>query len=563
MPNLNLCWLALGLVATALFLHRGWRRLQLSRAKHPSLAGHAKLARRVASWLPFYAYDERELFSCDGAPQAVVAQRSRGFSRLAALLRARAPRSVEFSASLAAGLSDVEFTETYRVPFQFRKHVREHLAVGLVVDESRGTELRDLDGNWGYDLTGSYGVNLFGYDFYKQCIAAGAARVARLGPVLGPLHPLVRDNVDRLKRLSGLDEVSFHMSGTEAVMQAVRLAQFHTRRSHVVLFCGAYHGWWDGVQPGLGNHRRVDDVHMLADLSPRSLHVIATRHDIACVLVNPLQALHPNAPAPQDSTLVDGGRAARFDKTAYAEWLRQLRDICTRRGIALIFDEVFLGFRLGRGGAQEYFGVRADLVIYGKTLGGGLPVGVICGAHRFMKRYSGDRPSDACFARGTFNSHPYVLGAMNEFLRRLDDDAAIRDSYVQLDERWNARAQLLNDRLAAAGLPVRVANLVSVWTVLYDKPSRYNWLFQYYLRAEGLVLSWIGSGRLIFSHDYTDEGFRAVAERFVAAATAMSADGWWWAAPGATNGTVRRTILREALAVRLGRRRASSVNPPA
>jgi glutamate-1-semialdehyde 2,1-aminomutase len=154
------------------------------------------------------------------------------------------------------------------------------------------------------------------------------------------------------------------------------------------------------------------------------------------------------------------------------------------------------------------------------------------------------------------------MGAMNEFLRRLDDDAAIRASYAQLDERWNERARFLNDRLAAAALPVRVANLVSVWTVLYDKPSRYNWLFQYYLRAEGLVLSWIGSGRLIFSHNFTDEGFRAVADRFVAAAAAMSAAGWWWTAPEATNRSVRRTILREALAVRLGRRRASIVSPP-
>jgi glutamate-1-semialdehyde 2,1-aminomutase len=375
-----------------------------------------------------------------------------------------------------------------------------------------------------------------------------------LGPVLGHYHPVVRDNVARLTRISGHDEVSFHMSGTEAVMQAVRLAQFHTRRSHVVLFCGAYHGWWDGVQPGLGNRRRVDDVYTLADLSPRSLRVLETRRDIACVLVNPLQALHPNATAPQDSTLVAAGRRAQFDRVAYSQWLRQLRDVCTRRNVALIFDEVFMGFRLGRGGAQEYFGVRADLVIYGKTLGGGLPVGVICGAHRFMKRFRDDRPSDACFARGTFNSHPYVMGAMNEFLRRLDDDPAVRASYERLDERWNARAQLLNDRLVAQGLPVRVANLVSVWTVLYDVPSRYNWMFQYYLRAAGLVLSWVGSGRLIFSHNYTDEDFRAVVERFVAAAEAMAADGWWWTPAAATNHGVRRAILREMLAARFGRR---------
>ena len=83
--------------------------------------------------------------------------------------------------------------------------------------------------------------------------ASSASRA--LGPVLGSYHPVVAENVARLQEISGLDEVSFHMSGTEAVMQAVRLARYHTGRSHLVRFCGAYHGWWDGVQPGVGNPR--------------------------------------------------------------------------------------------------------------------------------------------------------------------------------------------------------------------------------------------------------------------------------------------------------------------
>lgn len=557
MGTLIVLSLAAALVTGCWLLYRAWRRLELARAKHPSLAGHAKLSRLMAALLPFYAYDEHEVFACDGAPADVVARRRAGFARLAENFRSCSPKSAAFSESLASGSSDVAFTDAYRVPFQFRDYVREHLRIGSVVEESRGVELCDLDGHSGYDVSGSYGVNLFGYDFYKTCIAAGVRRVDALGPVLGPLHPIVRDNVDRLKALSGQDEVSFHMSGTEAVMQAVRLAQFHTRRSHVALFCGAYHGWWDGVQPGLGNRRRVNDVYTLADMSERSLRVLATRKDIACVLVNPLQALHPNAPAPQDGTLVDGGRRCALDRAAYTAWLEELRAVCTRSGVVLIFDEVFMGFRLARGGAQEYFGVRADLVAYGKTLGGGLPVGAVCGSRRYMKRFRDDRPSDACFARGTFNSHPYVMAAMNEFLRRLDSEDWIRASYEGVDERWNARAQLLNGRLAARGLPVRVANLVSVWTVLYESPSRYNWLFQYYLRAHGLVLSWVGSGRLIFSHNYTNDDFAAVAERFVAAAEAMSADGWWWTGSGASNRSIRRAILREAFAARLGWRQPS------
>ncbi len=409
--------------------------------------------------------------------------------------------------------------------------------------------MTDLDGNTFYDLTGSYGVNVFGYDFYKRCIERAEERARPLGPVLGAYHPVVADNVRRLREISGLDEVSFHMSGTEAVMQAVRLARYHTRRSHLVRFCGAYHGWWGDVQPGIGNPMPARETYTLNDMSEKALRVLRRRNDIACVLVNPLQALHPNANAPGDSSLVDSSRGAHFDREAYAAWLKELREVCTARGIVLIFDEVFVGFRIARGGAQEYFGVKADMVTYGKTLGGGLPVGVVCGRKEFMRRFRDDRPADICFARGTFNSHPYVMTAMDEFLTRLDDPA-MRNVYVDLDKTWNGRVVALNARFEAAGLPVRVANLSSIWTILYTQPSRYNWMLQYYARAAGLALSWIGTGRLIFSLDYTEADFAAVADRLVEAATQMERDGWWWHDGATTNKSIRRALLKEMLAHR-------------
>jgi glutamate-1-semialdehyde 2,1-aminomutase len=300
------------------------------------------------------------------------------------------------------------------------------------------------------------------------------------------------------------------------------------------------------VQPGVGNPVPAHETYTLNDMSEDTLRVLRTRNNIACVLINPLQALHPNASAPSDSSLLDSGRSAHFDRDAYAEWLKRLRAICTERNIVLIFDEVFVGFRIAKGGAQDYFGVRADLVTYGKTLGGGLPIGVVCGRHELMKRFRDDRPADICFARGTFNSHPYVMAAMNEFLRYLKTPEADA-SYGDLDATWNRRANELNARLAAAGLPVEVANLSSIWTVCYTEPSRYNWMLQYYLRAEGLALSWIGTGRLIFSLNYTEADFSAVAERFVAAAQAMQRDGWWWHNPELTNKAIRRTILKEMI----------------
>jgi len=530
-------------------------RLELSRAKHRSLAGHARLARRVAALVPYYEYDEARFFCSDGAPDEVVARRHAAFARLAELYRARFARTAALSAEAKESISDLQFTEAYRVPFQYREAVRANLPVGAFMASSAGVTLTDLDGNRFYDLTGSYGVNLFGNDFYKECLEAGLAQARDLGPVLGPYHPVIAENVKRLREISGLDEVSFHMSGTEAVMQAVRLARYHTGRRRLVRFTGAYHGWWGDVQPGVGNPLPARDTYTLKEMSEDTLRVLRRRRDIACVLVNPLQALHPNAGPAADSSLVDGGGAARFDRAAYADWLKRLRVVCSERNIVLIFDEVFVGFRIAPGGAQEYFGVKADLVTYGKTLGGGLPVGVVCGRKELMKRFRDDRPADVCFARGTFNSHPYVMTAMHEFLTALKRQD-VRALYQGLDQRWNARADDLNRRFADEELPVRVANLSSIWTVCYTAPSRYNWMLQYYLRAEGLALSWIGTGRLIFSLNYSEADFEAVAERFLAAARAMRADGWFWAPHGATNKSIRRRILREMIAHRLFPRRA-------
>jgi glutamate-1-semialdehyde 2,1-aminomutase len=533
-----------GTAALVVLLFRLRQRLALSLAKHRSLAGHPRTARRIAALVPFYDYDDRQFFRADGAPDDVAAQRRDGLQRLAGFWRQRFARTLALTAEAAAGISDIQFTAAYRVPFQFSRLVRQHLPAGSFLAASSRVTVTDLDGNVFYDLTGSYGVNLLGHDFYKDCIARGAERVRDLGPVLGSYHPTVAYNVSRLREISGLDEVSFHMSGTEAVMQAVRLARYHTRRPRLVRFCGAYHGWWGDVQPGIGNPMPADGTFTLAEMSERTLHVLRTRRDIACVLVNPLQALHPNAAAPADGSLVDSGRRASFDRAAYTTWLQQLRAVCDARGIVMIFDEIFVGFRLALEGARTYFGVQPDLITYGKTLGGGLPVGVLCGRGALMKRSRDDRPGDVCFARGTFNSHPYVMAAMCEFLHRLETPE-IQALYSGLDRLWDDRAAQLNKRLQAAALPVRVANLSSIWTVCYTAPSRYNWMLQYYLRAEGLALSWVGSGRLVFSLNFTDDDFAAVADRFVRACGAMRDEGWWWADKSLTNRSIRRQILRE------------------
>ena len=546
MDSRYLTYAAAGLAGAAL-LHKLWRRLQLSRAKHASIAGHARLSKRLARLIPFYEFDQRAFFRSDGASEALAEQRKAGFDRLAQDYAERFTSTKALKVELHGGLSDLQFTDAYRVPYQYSRLVRERLGGGPILKSSSGVVLTDVDGNTFYDLAGSYGVNLLGYDFYKACIARGAARVDALGPVLGAYHPDIAYNIARLRKISGLDEVSFHMSGTEAVMQAVRLARYHTARRKIVRFCGAYHGWWDDVQPGIGNPVPARDTFTLEDVSEAALRVLETRRDIACVLVNPVQAMHPNALPPADTALVDNARSAQFDRQTYAAWMQRLRAVCSARGVVFILDEVFSGFRLAPGGAQEYFGVRADMVTYGKTLGGGLPVGVVCGSSGLMKRYRDDRPADICLARGTFNAHPYVMGAMHEFLQAIETPE-VGALYQDLDDTWNTRAAILNAQLAAEGLPLRVVNMSTIWTVIYDRPSRYNWMFQYYLRREGLALSWIGTGRLIFSLNYTAADFEEVARRFLAAARSMERDGWW--AAGAEQRPIRRQMLMEMLSRR-------------
>jgi glutamate-1-semialdehyde 2,1-aminomutase len=157
----------LAALALMYFLGKLRSRLQLSRAKHRSLAGHSRLSRRIAALVPFYEYGESQFFASDAAPPEIAAARRLGFMRLSQLFAARSRKTAEHTAALSDRASDFEFTSRYRVPFQFSRFVREHLKVGAFVESSSGVSVTDLDGNSFHDLTGSYGVNVFGYDFYK------------------------------------------------------------------------------------------------------------------------------------------------------------------------------------------------------------------------------------------------------------------------------------------------------------------------------------------------------------------------------------------------------------
>eukprot|EP00300_Choanocystis_sp_HF-7_P002606 c11968_g1_i2.p1 GENE.c11968_g1_i2~~c11968_g1_i2.p1 ORF type:complete len:1264 (+),score=330.27 c11968_g1_i2:42-3794(+) len=481
--------------------------------------------------VPAYFYSEEEFLAADGAPHEIVERRRRSFKAMQEAWQAKWPKSLETSNLLRSSFSDLRFASGNRVFLPFKKIVEQWCDPCTVVTAAHRMVLTDVDGHELDDISGSYGVNVCGHDKYKEFLAAGVKEVEAVGTcVLGPIHPKLVENVQILKKVSGMDEVSFHMSGTEAVMAAMRLARFNTDRRLIVLFNGAYHGWWDGVQSFAGNERTPPDVLTLMDMSPASLHAIKCRaSEIAAVVINPLQSFHPNAPPPSDLVLMSNVREAG-ESNGYKEWLHTLRALCTKLDIPLVFDEVYTGFRLAPGGAQEYFKVKADMVCYGKTVGGGLPNGICCGSSRLMARSDPNKPLRVAYVIGTFSAHPLLVGTMNAFLRWSTSKEA-RLAYEGLHERVAKWVLTSNKILEEQKVPVRLTAYASVWTILYQRPGRYHWMLQYYLKDEGINLSWVGTGRLNFSLDYKEEDLVRVREKLIRACKRMEADGWWSEAP--------------------------------
>eukprot|EP00632_Arachnochrysis_sp_CCMP2950_P006040 CAMPEP_0185712326 /NCGR_PEP_ID=MMETSP1164-20130828/34572_1 /TAXON_ID=1104430 /ORGANISM="Chrysoreinhardia sp, Strain CCMP2950" /LENGTH=567 /DNA_ID=CAMNT_0028379875 /DNA_START=78 /DNA_END=1781 /DNA_ORIENTATION=- len=517
-------------------------------------------ARLMAPLLPAYALTGPAYYKADGVDDHIAKRREAGAKALSKrydLLTGA--EATKLSDALVGGLSDIRFTDTNRVPFQFQRETRAMFRVATIAAKSHGPELVDVDGGRSVDVSGSYGVNVCGYDAYKKMVDKAWSVARDLGPnVLGPIHPVMIDRVlPRLKALSKKEECSFHMSGTEAVMCAVRLARFNTKRKLIVQFAGAYHGWWDGVQPGPGSERANADVLYLKDMSEASLRCIRARSsEIAAVLVSPLQGLNPGKPPPSDLVLLDAkARETAKSKSDYKVWLHRLRRLCSACDVPLVFDEVYTGFRMAPGGAQEYYDVLADVVVYGKTLGGGLACGVVCGPSRLMRRFDPTRPLRVAYVIGTFSAAPVVVAAMAEFLDWLDA-ARASNLYGALERKTDAFVDDLNETLASKNLPLRLDNLTTVWTVLFKQPGRYHWMYQYYLRAEGLTLSWVGTGRCLVSLDFEDAHFAKVKAAIVNAAHKMKQDGWWDG--DVSSKTIKNAITKELLtAVLFGSKPAS------
>jgi len=479
----------------------------------------------VVDLIPRFAITPENFFKADGATPEVAARRKASLEGLQKGWGVKFEKCLDFGKELKTLISDVRFTSGRCFP-PFNKVVNDYLDPSMALAKTNGPEVIDIDGNKALDISGSYGVNVCGYEAYKGFMAEGWKSAKDKGLYLGSLDETTRDNIKMIKAVSGLDEISFHMSGTEAVMAAVRCARFNQRKSLCVVFGGAYHGWWDGMQPSAGNERTPQDVLQLKDMNRLALSVIASRaSEIAAVLVNPLQCFHLNSSPPSDLVLQTNNRKVGANP-GYKAWLHELRQVCSDAGVLLIFDEVYTGFRVAPGGAQQVYEVKADMVCYGKTLGGGLPVGVLCGKKDMMTRADPKRAARVAYVIGTFAGHPAVMGSMNAFLIWLNKEST-KDSYDAMHLLIDGFIAKSNKAFKAQGYPLEFANWFSVWSMLYTEPGRYHWMFQYFLRDAGVALSWVGTGRCLFSLDWTQADYDKLLERILVACAAMQAGGWW------------------------------------
>src|SRR5262249_39988235 len=291
---------------------------------------------------------------------------------------------------------------------------------------------------------------------------------------------------------------------TEAVMMAVRLARTAHDRPLIALFAGSYHGTFDGVlaQPAMANHLEasvpmasgirpgaVEDVIVLDYGKPESvaqLHKYAGK--LAAVLVEPVQSRRPDLQP--------------------REFLQELRHFTEAHNIALIFDEVITGFRVAPGGAQEWFGVKADLATYGKVIGGGMPIGVVAGRAAYLDGIDGGHwtyndhsypRATTTFFAGTFCKHPLAMAAARAVLKRLKAEGP--GLQQTLNNRTSSVAAELNAFFDAEEFPIRINHFGSLFRFSFR--GNLDLLF-YHLMEKGI---YIWEGRNCFlstAHGETD-----------------------------------------------------------
>ena len=389
----------------------------------------------------------------------------------------------------------------------------------IVAKRSLGSRIWDVDGNEYIDLMMGLGVNLFGHNppFIKEVLQEQLEK----GIQLGPQSDIAGEVAELICEFTGMERVTFSNTGTEAVMTAIRLARTVTGRNKIALFSGSYHGHSnetlvkkqkiDGnlhavpIAPGIPANI-TEDVLVLDYDNPESLSIIqAHEQELASVLVVPVQTLRPDLQP--------------------KVFLQQLRQLTEKAGIALICDEMVTGFRVHPGGAQGWFGIKADIATYGKVVGGGMPIGIIAGKATYMDaidggmwNYGDDSSPTAktTFFAGTFCKHPLAMASARAVLKYLKIQG--ESLYNQLNQRTSEFVTALNVCFEKEELPMRMANFGSLFGPASEESSTSEEisatsqsmdLLRYYLLSKG-VYSLRAGGFLSTAH--TDEDISYVIE---------------------------------------------------
>lgn len=362
----------------------------------------------------------------------------------------------------------------------------------IIAEKAKGSKLVDVDGNEMLDLTMGFGVLLFGHspDFVKDALK----QELEYGMPVGPMGRLTGEVAKDLCELTGMERVFFCNSGTEADMFAVRVARAVTKKNKVVCFKGAFHGTYDGflgiptysndpdnatisMVPGVTDNA-VKDVILLDYDSEASLRYIEEHSDIiAAVITEPVQSRRPDIQP--------------------REFLHKLRKVTEENGIALIFDEIITGFRIASGGAQEYFGIKADIATYGKVIGGGMPIGILSGKSEYLDSIDGgmwnfgDDSVPPCedkrtFVAGTFCHHPMAMAACHSVLTYIKEN---KDTiYDALNQKTEAFVTELNEFFDKENVEIHINHFGSLFRFTVNLERE---IFYYGLLEKGIYI-WEG-----------------------------------------------------------------------
>ena len=326
------------------------------------------------------------------------------------------------------------------------------------LDRGLGSHVWDVDGKEYIDLIGSWGPLILGH--CNEAVERAVSEAIRKCLSFGAPTAVEVEMAQLVCEMTGTQMVRMVNSGTEAVMSALRLARGATGRSKIIKFAGCYHGHTDAMLVKAGSGALTggapDSAGVPAEIAGDTL--TANYNDLSSV-----EALLKANPGQVAAVIVEPVAANMGVVPPQPGFLQGLRRLCDESGALLVFDEVITGFRLAPGGAQEYYDVRADLVTYGKIIGGGMPVGAYGGSRKLMEQVA---PLGPVYQAGTLSGNPVAMAAGLAQLRILKSTPEI---YKDLERRGAMLEQGLREALA--GIPVQVNRVGSLLTVFFtDKP---------------------------------------------------------------------------------------------